>query len=191
MVDRKPPTITINTPGSSAVYALNQAVAADYTCSDGGSGVATCAGDVNSGSNIDTSTVGTHVFTVNATDQVGNASSQSVTYTVGYLICPLFDQTKEHNAGATVAVRIELCDAGSNDVSSAAIVVHVVDITPGHSVPTSPSNPGNDFIFDSRLGTSGGYVYNLRTAGLTSGTYNLNFTASGDPTMHSVQFVIR
>jgi hypothetical protein len=190
MVDRKAPTITISAPASGGVYTLNQAVPASYGCTDGGSGVATCRGNVANGSNFDTSTAGVHTFTVNASDQVGNTSTQSVTYVVGYAICPLFDQTKPHNSGSTVAVRIELCDANGNDVSSASITVHADNITPGGTVPSSPSNPGNFFTFDSKLGTSGGYVYNLRTGGLASGTYNLNFTVAGDPTPHSVQFVI-
>lgn len=190
MVDRKAPTITISAPASGGVYTLNQAVPASYGCTDGGSGVATCSGNVANGSNFDTSTAGVHTFTVNASDQVGNTSTQSVTYVVGYAICPLFDQTKPHNSGSTVAVRIELCDANGNDVSSASITVHADNITPGGTVPSSPSNPGNFFTFDSKLGTSGGYVYNLRTGGLASGTYNLNFTVAGDPTPHSVQFVI-
>jgi len=39
------------------------------------------------------------------------------------------------------------------------------------------ANPDSDFRFDPTLGTSGGYIFNLKTTGLTTGTYNLYFTA--------------
>ena len=52
------------------------------------------------------------------------------------------------------------------------------------------SNPDNNFRFDSTLGTSGGYIFNLSTAGLAAGTYALTFTVSGDPTLHSAQFAV-
>ena len=63
---------------------LNQGVSALYSCVDGGSGVGTCAGTVASGGNITTSPVGAKTFTVNAADNVGNASTHSVTYKVVY-----------------------------------------------------------------------------------------------------------
>ena len=63
-------------------YLLGQAVAASYTCADGGSGLAACAGPVANGATINAAPVGAKTFTVNATDNVGNASSASVSYTV-------------------------------------------------------------------------------------------------------------
>jgi hypothetical protein len=87
-VDKKPPVISAITI-SPAVPVFGQAVTASYSCSDGGSGVALCgsssfAGIANTGtllSAIDGS-LGTHTFTVNATDLVGNTTSSPVTYTV-------------------------------------------------------------------------------------------------------------
>jgi hypothetical protein len=35
------------------------------------------------------------------------------------------------------------------------------------------------------------YIFNLKTTCLTSGTYALTFTATGDPNPHQVQFQIR
>ena len=76
-VDTTPPTITLNTPADGAQYPQGATVIANYACDDGqfGSGVATCAGTVASGSPIDTSTLGTFTFTVNATDVAGNAAA--------------------------------------------------------------------------------------------------------------------
>ena len=81
-IDRKGPVITVTTPASGAVYQLNQIVNAAYSCSDGGSGPSGCAGTVANLSAIDTSTLGSKTFVVNATDAVGNTSSTTVTYDV-------------------------------------------------------------------------------------------------------------
>jgi hypothetical protein len=81
-VDRQGPAITITTPPSGAIYLLNQVVNAIYSCSDGvGSGLASCFGD---SSPINTSSVGMHQFTVDALDNVSNASSLTHTYYVHY-----------------------------------------------------------------------------------------------------------
>jgi len=82
MLDRVAPAITLTTPGDGAVYVLNQAVTADYTCADATAGVSVCAGPVASGSNVDTGTPGDQTFTVGATDQAGNLAEVSHTYTV-------------------------------------------------------------------------------------------------------------
>jgi hypothetical protein len=37
------------------------------------------------------------------------------------------------------------------------------------------------FRYDSTLGQTGGYIFNLKTSGMATGTYNLNFTISTEP----------
>ena len=61
---------------------VGQEVAADYSCSDDGSGVASCVGSVANGSPLDTGSPGDKTFTVNATDKAGNQASKSVSYSV-------------------------------------------------------------------------------------------------------------
>jgi len=103
-VDKKPPQIVINAP-AAATYKLNQAVASSYSCTDGGSGVATCAGPVASGSNFDTASPGIKTFTVNSTDNVGNPSAQSVSYTVtssAFLILAVSDSGTISRDGGVV-----------------------------------------------------------------------------------------
>jgi hypothetical protein len=85
LVDSTAPAITIASPGDGATYDQGQGVQADYSCSDdglGASGVESCDGPVPSGSPIDTSTLGDHAFTVSASDNAGNTSSETVHYTV-------------------------------------------------------------------------------------------------------------
>jgi hypothetical protein len=82
-VDRKAPAITITKPANGDSYIAGQVVNANYGCSDGGSGTATCAGPVANNAAIDTS-FGSHSFKVDATDQVGNTSSLTHNYGVSY-----------------------------------------------------------------------------------------------------------
>ena len=50
------------------------------------------------------------------------------------------------------------------------------------------ANPDSNFRYDTTLG---GYIFNLSTSGLGTGTYTLSFTAGSDPTTHAVQFQVR
>jgi hypothetical protein len=90
-VDTTKPQISITTPPQGATYTVGQTVAADYSCTDADSGVASCEGvqpvgelenSVADGANIDTSSPGTKTFTVSAADNAGNTNSVSHTYTV-------------------------------------------------------------------------------------------------------------
>jgi hypothetical protein len=47
------------------------------------------------------------------------------------------------------------------------------------------ANPDRNFPYDPGLGGTGGYIFNLSTAGLMTGTYAMAWTATGDPTAHS------
>ena len=126
-------------------------------------------------------------------DRISSASSGSLTQNVEYGICPLYDQTRSVHSGATFPIKLQLCDINGSDLSSPAIVVHAVSVTAvsGFSgTPDAPgnANPDNDFRFDATLGPTGGYIFNLSTGGLASGTYSLQFIAGSDPVMHSVNF---
>lgn len=196
MVDKKPPSITITTPAVTQ-YVLNQSTPAAYTCSDSGSGMATCNGPVPSGTNFNTKVAGTVSFSVNAGDNVGNTSNASVTYTIIYGQCLLYDPTKAAKIGSTIPIKLQLCDAQNNDVSAPSVVVHASNLVQTSTnaslvvVDAGNANPDNDFRFDPTLGPSGGYIFNLKTSGLSTGTYELVFTAGSDPTTHVVYFQVR
>jgi hypothetical protein len=77
------PSIAIVSPPSGAMYARGQAVAAVYSCSaPAPAGVTACAGPVANGARIDTSTLGSHTFTVNARDTDGVTATKTTGYTV-------------------------------------------------------------------------------------------------------------
>jgi beta propeller repeat protein len=80
--DTTPPVIDLSTPPDGSVYNLGQPVAAGYVCSDADSGIQSCTGDVPDGSMIDTSTAGTHAFTVSAVDNAGNVATVTHHYSV-------------------------------------------------------------------------------------------------------------
>ncbi len=196
-VDKKAPTISITIPVSATPYLLHQAVAVNYSCADGGSGVASCTGPVANGGALDTITVGAKTFNVAAADQVGNASNQTVNYTVTYNICALYDQTKAVNGGATIPVKLQLCDAQGANVSASTLTVTAVKVTQTSTSTSGPvqnagnANPDSNFRYDPTLGGTGGYIYNLSTKGLATGTYTLSFTVAGDPVTHTVRFQVR
>jgi uncharacterized repeat protein (TIGR01451 family) len=195
-VDKKPPQITITAPAATT-YKLNQASPSSYTCADGGSGLATCAGPVPSGSNFDTASTGAKTFTVNSSDNVGNASAQPISYDVAYAACLLYDTTRAAKSGSTIPIKFQLCDALGNDVSSAGTTVTALQVvmlsTNASSIVNDAGNatPDSNFRFDPSLGPTGGYIFNLNTTGLSTGTYVVTFRVSGDPTIHNSELIFQ
>ena len=114
-----------------------------------------------------------------------------------YSVCLLYDATKAVRSGATIPIKLELCDGSGNDLSSASITVHAVSVVQTSSSITGAvedsggANPDNDFRFDSTLGSTGGYIFNLKTTGLATGTYNLNFTVTGDSFVYAAPFQVK
>jgi hypothetical protein len=188
-VDRKAPAVSIAAPANTS-YAINQVVSTSYSCGDGGSGLASCAGPVANGAALDTSAFGSKTFTVTAIDQAGNKSTQSVTYTVTYNICLAYDPAKPVNSGANLSIKIRLCNAAGATVPAPGIVIHATRVRQGNlALPVqSPgnANPGDNF----RLETDG-YVFNLKTTGLAPGAWQLEFTIGTDPAVRAVGFTVK
>ena len=86
---------------------------------------------------------------------------------------------------------------GGSNLSSPSLTLHAISVTQASSSISGPvvdsgnANPDNDFRFDSTLGAAGGYIFNLSTKGLTTGTYNLNFTVTGDSAVYSAPFQVK
>ena len=56
----------------------------------------------------------------------------------------------------------------------------------GDVLTAGNANEDNNFRF-----SDGTYILNLKTTGLSTGTYKLYFTAGDDPTLHSVEFQVK
>ena len=147
--DITPPTITITTPPDGATYTQGQSVLADYACADetDGSGLATCVGEVADGAALDTSTLGQHLFTVQATDNAGNPASSTHLYTV------VAAATKP---GAPTNVKAGTSASGTANVSF-----------------SPPADPGSTpiFAYQANCGgiTKGGTSSPIAVTGLTNG----------------------
>jgi Bacterial Ig domain len=81
VVDNTPPTISVTSPVNGAVFTPNQVVKAAYTCADATTGVKACVGTVANAAAIST-TVGTHNFVVNASDNAKNPAQTTIAYRV-------------------------------------------------------------------------------------------------------------
>jgi len=81
-IDATPPLVQLISPLDSFTYALGTVIAANYTCSDGGSGVASCTGPVANGTLMTLGAPGTFTFAVTAIDVAGNQTTVTHTYQV-------------------------------------------------------------------------------------------------------------
>lgn len=114
-----------------------------------------------------------------------------------YSVCLLYDPTKAVRSGATQPIKLQLCNGSGADQSSSNITLHAVSITQTSTSIAGPvedsgnANPDSDFRFDLTLGTTGGYIFNLKTSGLIPGTYNLNFSVTGDSFVYVAPFQVK
>jgi len=180
--DMTAPTIAITTPANGATYLLNEEVYADWSVSDGtGTGVATESA-VPSELKIDTSTVGSHTFTVTATDYAINEASQAVTYYVhepfgGFL--PPVETGRAFKLGSTIPVKFQLRDAEDNFITDAVAMISLQKLVSGlpegevFEDSSGAANTGNLFRYDP---TSNQYIFNLSTKGATFGTWRITIT---------------
>jgi hypothetical protein len=81
-VDTVAPKVTMRKPLNGATYSLGSSQTASFSCNDAMSGVSACVGTVPNKAKFSTSSAGLNTFMVIATDNAGNATSSSVTYTV-------------------------------------------------------------------------------------------------------------
>lgn len=181
-LDKTPPTVTITAPTTGSEYILNGNVLANWSATDAVSGIASATGTVPSGSAIDTSTVGEKTFTVVATDNAGNQTTQTETYYVRYVFDGFLqpinsDGSSLFKLGSTVPVKFQLQDANGNFVSTAIANIYLVKMTDSvpagsemEAVSTSAATTGSLFRYD---GASNQYIFNLWTKTLSKGYWRI------------------
>lgn len=121
-IDKKAPAITLTAPAYGATYSGNQAVNAAYTCSDSGSGVASCSGTVANGSQIDTQPNGISTpksFTVTSADNAGNTVSALSSYIISchYVAVGISPSTVTRGGLITVSAHVMSCTGSSQTIS--------------------------------------------------------------------------
>lgn len=139
------PVVTLATPPDGAVYDQNEVVLADYLCTDevGGSGIASCVGDVADGLAIDTTALGAHSFTLTGTDNAGNQTVVIHGYTVVEPILAL-DDSATTVEGTAVDIDVLLNDSDSANGPITAVIVDgpangTVSNSPDGTIKYSPS----------------------------------------------------
>ena len=96
-----------------------------------------------------------------------------------------------------IPIKLELCAGSGTDLSSSGItvqatgVIQISTLISGAVEDSGNSNPDNNFRFDTTLGSTGGYIFNLKTTELTTGTYGVNFTVTGDSSVYTAQFQVK
>jgi len=167
------PNVTITTPAAGASYTQGQIVDASYSCQDGafGPGIAAggCSGPIANGAAIDTSTAGSHSFSVTATSADGQTTTQTVAYTV---LIPQADLA----ASITGATR---ATSGSSFTETLTVTNHGPDTATSDvstmTVPTGLTATG------TAGGTLSGGKISWKLGNLASGasaTYVVTFTVS-------------
>jgi len=190
------PTITLTTPPDNAIYTKNEVVNADYSCEDeaGGSGLASCVGDVPSGDPINTSTVGPHTFTVDAADNAGNTAQTIHNYFVHYAFdgfrqpvdnLPTLNTVK---AGSSVPVKFSLSgDQGLLIIASGYPASKQVacDAAPTDAIEQTATAGGSSLSYDSLADQ---YNYVWKTEKAWAGTCRQFVLKLDDGTFHQANF---
>lgn len=116
----------------------------------------------------------------------------------GYHFASLFDQAGAYKAGRTVPIQLQILDSNGLNVSSPSLIVSarsllkLDDSSSSAVIDSGNANPDSNFRFDSTIGTTGGYIFNLSTKPLTAGTYALSFYVGGDKTFfYTLTFQVR
>jgi len=171
------PAVTITAPADGATIPQDKVTAAKFKCTDGESGVDTCAGTVANGANLDTAAVGDHTFTVTATDRAGNVTVRTVHYLVAYTWNGFFspvtntgDGLNLVHAGDLVKVGFSLNgDRGLTPFaagSPGSVAIACPSGTP-HSVPAAGAGTSPGLAFGV---ASGHYTYGWQTQAGWAGT---------------------
>lgn len=198
MLDETAPDVDISTPAEGAEYRLGEVVTADYTCSDGGSGVDSCASPVPVGGNIDTAMIGQKTFAVEAVDRAGNVASESHTYSVIYDFGGFFspvdnpDLLNRVQAGSAVPVKFSLSGDQSLDVFAEGYPrsqhIECDSTAPVDNIERTVTAGDSGLYYDASLDQ---YTYVWKSARAWSGTCRQLVMKLNDGTVHRANFKFR
>jgi virginiamycin B lyase len=165
--DDTAPTVTIVSPAGGSVLTEGEGMLADYSCSDepGGSGVVSCDGPVADGAIVPNG-LGSHTFTVTATDAEGNVGTGSHGYVVFADIGGPITNRSTFSAGRVIPIMLELGGRPQGPIfASGSPLVRAVDCSTGEA--TGPDEPAD---VQPNLNGNGRLQLNWRTGAGWSGT---------------------
>ncbi len=196
-IDKTAPTVTLTTPAEGAVYLVGSTVLANFSDSDSLSGINTVSSTTANGTAINT-TLGTHTFTVTATDMTGNSTTvthtyQAQAYVFGGFQAPLTLSSKDFKKTSTIPVKITLTLGGlpyCSDSTTTRLYVgegsSYLLATYAKAIASGSSNTDNWMRCDT---TAMQYIFNLSTKQLTKGTHFLKVHLD-DGTDHYITIVV-
>jgi hypothetical protein len=154
-----------------------------------GSGtLSTKAGVTTASLTTSTLAVGSHPITATYTTDGTFASSTAAALTqlVRYGVKLLYRTPMSGKVGSTVPVKVELVNATGQNVSSPTVAVQALCVvvkgtTDCAGTPPISYGAGSPFTYLASLAPGGGYQFNVKTTGLSSGqTYQLLFRAGSE-----------
>jgi probable HAF family extracellular repeat protein len=190
---RAPLTVTAN-DASKLLGAPNPAFAASYTGFVAGETPAILSGTLTfATAGTVSSPVGRYAITPSGLSSPNyDIHYVDGTLTITYNICVGFDQTRAARAGSVIPIKLDLCSASGIGSPSPSVVLKTKTLVKLSSTASTDvqdagdANPDSDFRY-----VGPGYIFNLQTTGLTTGTWDLVFTVTGDPLEHDVRFQVR
>jgi probable HAF family extracellular repeat protein len=113
-------------------------------------------------------------------------------------VSALFDQSRAYRSGSTIPIKVQLLNSNNVNVSTSNTVLTTRNlrlIGGTTSIPVIDSgnaNPDMNFRYDSTIGATGGYIFNLSTKGFIPGRYILSFYAGADHSyFYTIGFEVR
>ena len=193
-LDMTAPVITISGVTDNGTYPLCSVPAPNYSAVDMLSGTSVHSAVLNAPTNANGA--GGYTYTVTATDKAGNAATRSAAYTVSYGFggfLPPVTLDRPFKKGSTIPVKFTLNDGCGGAVTSAVarLTLQLLsgDVPVGDPIDASSNVPDSGNVF-RYSGTDGGFIYNLATAGLASGSYRATVTTD-DGQVHTVVIQIK
>ena len=172
-IDSVSPTLSITGVNDGGVYTLGP-VNPGIQCSDATSGVESSSGNLTGGN---ANGVGIFTYSAACTDNAGNLSRQSATFSVLYsfsFLQPIPLPVSTFKGGSTIPVKFKVTDGAGVNITTA---VATVSVNGGPSLGTA--------TFDGEQ-----YHFNLRTKGLPLGPLTIGVSLD-DGTVRSVSVTLK
>jgi hypothetical protein len=191
--DNTAPEITAGIE-DGAEFTLNELATFSWSASDGQSGLAAVDCAYQTGTPLDTSTVGEKTINITAVDNAGNTTEKVIKYYVRYsfigLFSPVDQDDRIYQSGSTIPFKFCLEDANGSCVKIAKATISYAPVDPA-IYWTAQINcnfePTDFFRFDE---ANMQYIYNFSTAGFAAGEYYIKITLD-DGSENIIRIILR